>query len=263
MPASETAVCETVWSGIQSIIRECLAHGRRNSMTVESSDLIFSDSQDVDTASLHSARSRSQPLLDMLPAMRSDFAAAGLHIDPSLIQRFIASLLTKRFVILTGLSGSGKTKLAQAFAAWITVNTNQSEVWPQVGGEIPSDRITYFVDAADSISIQFSNSQDANTHIKVTLPRELIQEWADCIKASGFTRATPTRDIRNAVGKTTKYSPQINSFETHLKAAAFALLDHRGPESVGIEKAGYEIVAVGADWTSNEHVLGYPDALNP
>ena len=37
----------------------------------------------------------------------------------NLALRFVASLLTKPFVILTGLSGSGKTKLAQAFAMWI------------------------------------------------------------------------------------------------------------------------------------------------
>jgi len=44
---------------------------------------------------------------------------AGLIFSPQLIQRFIASLSTKPFVICSGLSGSGKTKLAQAFAQWI------------------------------------------------------------------------------------------------------------------------------------------------
>ncbi len=34
--------------------------------------------------------------------------------------RFIASAESKRFLVLTGLAGSGKTKLAQAFAQWIT-----------------------------------------------------------------------------------------------------------------------------------------------
>uniref|UniRef100_E6QQC3 AAA ATPase n=1 Tax=mine drainage metagenome TaxID=410659 RepID=E6QQC3_9ZZZZ len=39
--------------------------------------------------------------------------------------RFASSLLAKRFLILTGLSGSGKTKLAHAFAAWITESKDQ------------------------------------------------------------------------------------------------------------------------------------------
>jgi len=50
---------------------------------------------------------------------------SGISISNSLSLRFIASLLTKPFVILTGLSGSGKTKLAQSFAMWICENEDQ------------------------------------------------------------------------------------------------------------------------------------------
>lgn len=50
---------------------------------------------------------------------------AGLLLNPTLVTRFISSLLTKPFVILTGLSGSGKTKLAQAFAQWICKDESQ------------------------------------------------------------------------------------------------------------------------------------------
>jgi 5-methylcytosine-specific restriction protein B len=39
--------------------------------------------------------------------------------------RFVASLLTKPFLLLSGLSGSGKTKIAQAFAKWICEDQNQ------------------------------------------------------------------------------------------------------------------------------------------
>jgi len=41
---------------------------------------------------------------------------AGLTFSDQVISRLISSLLTKRFCILTGLAGSGKTKLAEAFA---------------------------------------------------------------------------------------------------------------------------------------------------
>lgn len=49
----------------------------------------------------------------------------GLRFNSLLVTRLIASLLTKPFVILTGLSGSGKTKLAQAFVQWICNNSQQ------------------------------------------------------------------------------------------------------------------------------------------
>ncbi len=50
---------------------------------------------------------------------------AYLLMSPYLPYRFISSLLTKPFVILTGLSGAGKTKLAEAFSLWITQSDTQ------------------------------------------------------------------------------------------------------------------------------------------
>lgn len=54
----------------------------------------------------------------------------NLTFQDSLIARFTSSLLTKPFVILTGLSGSGKTKLAQAFALWLCENEMQYKIVP-------------------------------------------------------------------------------------------------------------------------------------
>jgi 5-methylcytosine-specific restriction protein B len=50
---------------------------------------------------------------------------AGYFLEEIFCTRFLSSLLTKPFVILTGLSGSGKTKLAQAFVNWICRDENQ------------------------------------------------------------------------------------------------------------------------------------------
>ncbi|MEI7502878.1 MAG: EVE domain-containing protein, partial [Paludibacter sp.] len=59
-----------------------------------------------------------------------DIKNSGLSYSNQLINRFTSSLLTKPFVILTGLSGSGKTKLAQAFAMWMCENENQYCIVP-------------------------------------------------------------------------------------------------------------------------------------
>lgn len=53
-----------------------------------------------------------------------------LNFSTKLILRFIASLTTKPLVILSGLSGSGKTKIAQSFAQWICVNDSQYKIVP-------------------------------------------------------------------------------------------------------------------------------------
>ncbi|MCU7551589.1 hypothetical protein OCK74_20880 [Chitinophagaceae bacterium LB-8] len=65
-----------------------------------------------------------------IDAFATDVKAAGLLLNPDIITRFICSLLTKPFVILTGLSGSGKTKLAQAFAKWMSLDDNQICIVP-------------------------------------------------------------------------------------------------------------------------------------
>ena len=57
-------------------------------------------------------------------------SVAGLVFSDQIICRLIASLCSKPFVILTGLSGSGKTKLAQAFVQWICQDESQYLVIP-------------------------------------------------------------------------------------------------------------------------------------
>jgi len=64
-------------------------------------------------------------LLAFREQSRTSFTRAGLRVSDGLMLRFAASLLAKRFLILTGLSGSGKTKLAHAFAAWISESEDQ------------------------------------------------------------------------------------------------------------------------------------------
>jgi 5-methylcytosine-specific restriction protein B len=49
----------------------------------------------------------------------------GLIYSPLFIKRFVFSLLSKRFLILSGLAGSGKTQLALAFAKTMIENDDQ------------------------------------------------------------------------------------------------------------------------------------------
>ncbi len=57
----------------------------------------------------------------------TDQEGAGLRVSKSLFLRFTAALGSKRFLILSGLAGSGKTKLAQAFARWLTPVSDDGE----------------------------------------------------------------------------------------------------------------------------------------
>jgi hypothetical protein len=55
---------------------------------------------------------------------------ANLKYSNQLITRYVSSLATKPFVLLSGLSGSGKTKLAEAFAKWICESEEQYTLIP-------------------------------------------------------------------------------------------------------------------------------------
>ncbi len=61
---------------------------------------------------------------------QSKLIESGLRFSKELIKRFIASLCTKPFVILSGLSGSGKTKIAQSFVEWICESEKQFKIVP-------------------------------------------------------------------------------------------------------------------------------------
>ena len=60
---------------------------------------------------------------------------AGLKFNKRLIERFSSLILTKPFILLTGLSGSGKTKLAQAFSSWICQKDNNQFLIVPVGAD--------------------------------------------------------------------------------------------------------------------------------
>jgi len=50
---------------------------------------------------------------------------ANIFLSKTLPFQFVSALQTKPFIILTGLSGSGKTKLAEAFSLWISESESQ------------------------------------------------------------------------------------------------------------------------------------------
>lgn len=201
----------------------------------------------------------SVPLDGIVEEATHDFNAGHFSVEEELVRRFVSSLLTKRFVILTGLAGSGKTKLAQAFSEWLEfdIPTPKDPFTP--GTMVRGDQKTYLVKSSDSISVECWNDPDPSKAIKVVLPKQLIEEWVNCILQNGFTRQTPAREIRELVGSTTRFSGQINSFETNLKAFAFAFLENTQTEIMGPCST---IVPVGADWAGNENILGYADAID-
>lgn len=187
-----------------------------------------------------------------------DFVGANLRCDQEFIRRFIAALLAKRFVILTGLAGSGKTKLAQAFARWISPAVTNPDPFTR-GSRIGN---SYRVMDSDRIAVEFWNEKDE----KVVLPRRLIEEWAEFLVANPTLADIPSKEVREKflhgyeTRQDSKFARHAIFWDGHLKPAALALIEARKTKRHPCRC--YEVVSVGADWTSSEQVLGYADGLD-
>lgn len=88
---------------------------------------------------------------DFIHELETDVESAGLKYAKNLLKRFVCALLAKPFVVLTGLSGSGKTKLAEAFARWIGVE-NTYKIVPVGADWTNSEKLLGYPNALDSSS---------------------------------------------------------------------------------------------------------------
>jgi 5-methylcytosine-specific restriction protein B len=70
----------------------------------------------------------SADLKKCLAAYQNGLIKANLFYDLEIVLRLLAATLTKRFCILTGLAGSGKTKLGEAFAMWLCESADQYRI---------------------------------------------------------------------------------------------------------------------------------------
>jgi len=170
----------------------------------------------------------------------------------------IKSLLSKNFVIFTGLSGSGKTREAALIAGKFGALQRNMDVF-QVGTVIPSARKNYIISKSDSLALEIWNDEDEQKAVRVCLPRAIVQEWVDCIVENDISHTTGAREIREIVKSQSKFSDQLHSFETHLKALAFFQIENQ----IVDERANSLILPVGSDWSNRDALLGYPDGLNP
>lgn len=103
----------------------------KNLIKIECSDIEFTEDSKSELTSESSMIIQKKVLRQFdFKSFHQSTLDSRLNISEKLILRFIASLTSKPFVILSGLSGSGKTKIAQSFVQWICESSQQYKIVP-------------------------------------------------------------------------------------------------------------------------------------
>lgn len=178
----------------------------------------------------------------------------GYLFDQKLVENFLLSLKVKPFVILTGNSGTGKTKVAQLFAEYL----NQQETVNPPGES--ADIISKEVDITTK-----SKNLRGNWELNAD-ELEKLQDFQENLtlevhRGRSNTKKTGKGHIKN---KKLYYNDNTPFFDEISKImvgsrAKIQVIAKEYQESPS--KTKHEIVPVGANWTENRHVVGFYNVI--
>ena len=173
-----------------------------------------------------------------------DFLAQkGYFFDQKLVENFLLSLKIKPFVILTGNSGTGKTKVAQLFAQYLSKseNSKDSSFVTEVKVGQSSKSGGWGLNKADFYEFFPALKQYETTYnIKV-----------DNVQGKGILTPWPYLFFDKTEGNVKKRLEELNSD----KKIKLEIILPKNNESK------YEIIPVGANWTENRHIIGFYNVI--
>ena len=112
--------------------------------------VVIGDASDEPSQDVEFDAERQKDLASLVRDYESALTSAGVRPAVNFAFRFVNSLISKKFLILTGMSGSGKTLLARIFAKWISTEEDQFAVVPVGANWTSSEFVLGYPDGLDS-----------------------------------------------------------------------------------------------------------------
>ena len=169
----------------------------------------------------------------------------GYYFDKELIENYLLSLKVKPFEILTGNSGTGKTKLSQLFAIFLSEKNFETETIISTKVKVGKSH--------KSGGWSISRNEMADLIPILDLEKDKQSIIVDGIASDNARFNLNTRifygnnEIKKHLAKLKKEDPNQ---KIDLKIKVKKIID-----------SGYSIVPVGANWTDNTNIVGYYNAI--
>ena len=185
-----------------------------------------------------------------------DDSKCGLRYEKSLLSRFVSALSAKPFVVLSGLSGSGKTKLAQLFVEWMKFKTVGDGLL--LKGECFNSG-AYVVSNSDALDYKILVTETGKIR---TVSKNAVKLWITYLKNNPDKIGANPKEIRKTLqALDTLDDSYMHGSDAILNHIACGVLSRRDPFANGLIE-NFLLVPVGSDWTNSEKLLGYPNALD-
>lgn len=198
--------------------------------------------------------------------------AEGLWLSDEVLTNYALALKTKPFVILTGISGTGKTKIAQLFAEYYCPpelrttpekpENSETTFYVRVSRSmlnhgflnVNSELRDYFDPAEKGVGVDVSlKLPDGSTHLAKLLDIKFAKETAaDQVRLTFKKEFHQWLKANFALGDLL----QFEKYEGYFSLRRYA------PKAAHLTKSDrYEFISVRPDWTDNRGLLGYYNPL--
>ncbi|MBE6500352.1 MAG: hypothetical protein E7Z80_07420 [Methanobrevibacter thaueri] len=169
----------------------------------------------------------------------------GYYFDKDLIENYLLSIKVKPFVILTGNSGTGKTKLSQLFAKF---------------------RYSKDIIAEETLLSTKVLVRESVTSEGLSIPRKVME---DIIPITNLEKDNQIIKIDGIEDTDAKFKLNTELFYTNdnIKEHLNNLVENEPDQKIDLEiikkywMQKYKIVPVGANWTDNTNIVGYYNVI--